>query len=151
MDLHNLRPKTETKREKRIGRGGKRGTTSGRGTKGQKSRAGHRIRPAVRDLMMKIPKARGFNFKGFKGSFISVDLAVVEAGFNPGEKVTPRTLLERGLVSFKKGALPKVKILGDGDLKKKLEIDSCVVSASAKAKIEKAGGSIKVQSEKSIK
>ena len=143
MDLHNLRPKTETKREKRIGRGGKRGTTSGRGTKGQKSRAGHRIRPAVRDLMMKIPKARGFNFKGFKGSFISVDLAVVEAGFNPGEKVTPRTLLERGLVSFKKGALPKVKILGAGRLTKKLIFENLAVSQSAAKKILALGGEVR--------
>lgn len=143
MDLHNLRPKTETKREKRIGRGGKRGTTSGRGTKGQKSRAGHRIRPAVRDLMMKIPKARGFSFKGLGGSFVGIDLGIIETGFNAGEKVTPRTLLERGLVSFKKGALPRVKVLGAGRLTKKLIFENLAVTQSAAKKILALGGEIR--------
>ncbi len=143
MDLHNLKPHTKIKKNKRIGRGGKRGTTSGRGTKGQKSRAGHRIRPAIRDLMMKIPKARGFNFKGFKGDFIVVDLTVVEAGFSSGEKVTPRTLLDHGLVSFKKGALPKVKILGAGRLTKKLIFENLAVTQSAAQKILALGGEIR--------
>lgn len=60
MQLHELQPFHATKTEKRIGRGGKRGTTSGRGTKGQKARAGHRIRPAERDLIQQLPKKRGF-------------------------------------------------------------------------------------------
>ena len=80
-----------------------------------------------------------------------VNVGDLEKKFNDGEKITPAALLKNKLIFRVGGRLPKVKILGDGDLKKKLEIDSCVVSASAKAKIEKAGGSIKVQSEKSIK
>lgn len=59
MQLHELQPKTKNKKKKRIGRGGKRGTYCGRGLKGQKSRAGRRIRPAVRDVILRIPKLRG--------------------------------------------------------------------------------------------
>lgn len=63
MQLHELQPLHPAKNEKRIGRGGKRGTTSGRGTKGQKARSGHRIRPAERDLIQQLPKLRGFKNK----------------------------------------------------------------------------------------
>jgi len=59
MQLHQISPAHSNKKGKRVGRGGKRGTYSGRGIKGQKARAGHRIRPAIRDFMMKIPKLRG--------------------------------------------------------------------------------------------
>ncbi|KKU11931.1 MAG: hypothetical protein UX16_C0001G0027 [Parcubacteria group bacterium GW2011_GWB1_45_7] len=59
MQLHELKPTTVNKGKKRIGRGGKRGTYSGKGMKGQKSRAGRRIRPAIRDLMQRTPKLRG--------------------------------------------------------------------------------------------
>lgn len=59
MQLHELQAIHENKEAQRIGRGGKRGTTSGRGQKGQKSRSGHRIRPAVRDMIQRLPKLRG--------------------------------------------------------------------------------------------
>ncbi|MDE2144662.1 MAG: hypothetical protein KGJ01_01695 [Patescibacteria group bacterium] len=64
MQLHELSPLHKNKEEKRIGRGGKRGTFSGRGTKGQRARAGHRIRPAERDLIQHMPKLRGTRNKG---------------------------------------------------------------------------------------
>ncbi len=63
MQLYELKPSHKNKKHKRVGRGGKRGTTSGGGTKGQKSRAGHRIRPAERDLIQRLPKLKGFNNK----------------------------------------------------------------------------------------
>ena len=63
MQLYELKPNHKNKKHKRVGRGGKRGTTSGKGTKGQKSRAGHRIRPAERDLIQRLPKLKGFNNK----------------------------------------------------------------------------------------
>jgi large subunit ribosomal protein L15 len=63
MQLHELKPFHPNKKQRRVGRGGKRGTTSGRGTKGQKARAGHRIRPAERDLIQRLPKLRGFKNK----------------------------------------------------------------------------------------
>lgn len=59
MQLHQIQPTHQNKSKKRVGRGGKRGTYSGRGMKGQKSRAGHKIRPAIRDLMQRTPKLRG--------------------------------------------------------------------------------------------
>ncbi|OGY57237.1 MAG: hypothetical protein A3E61_01280 [Candidatus Colwellbacteria bacterium RIFCSPHIGHO2_12_FULL_43_12] len=63
MQLHDLKPFHLNKTGKRVGRGGKRGTTSGHGTKGQKSRSGHKIRPAERDLIQRLPKLRGFRNK----------------------------------------------------------------------------------------
>lgn len=116
------------KKKKRVARGGKRGTTAGRGTKGQKSRSGHRIRPAERDLLIRIPKLRGYKNKplGTKPRAVNVgDL----------DKMTE--------TSFNRKNLGNVKILGEGDLKKKVTIEGLPVSKSAKAKIEKAGGTIK--------
>lgn len=143
MDLHNLKPKTSRRKEKRVGRGGKRGTTSGRGTKGQRARAGHRIRPAVRDLMMKIPKRRGFKFKSFKPGYVVVSLSDLEKNFNGGEKVTPRTLQQKGLIHLGKGVAPRVKVLNEGRLTKKLILENVAVSQSAAAKILALKGEIR--------
>lgn len=143
MDLHELKPNTLRKFHKRIGRGGKRGTTSGKGTKGQKSRSGHRIRPAIRDLMMKIPKSRGANFKGIGVGFIVLGLSVLENNFDSGEKVTPKILNEKGLVKFKKGALAKIKILDKGILTKKLILENLSVSEPAAKKIITLGGEVR--------
>jgi len=143
MELHELKSKTPRKYHQRIGRGGKRGTTSGRGTKGQKSRSGHRIRPAIRDLMMKIPKSRGANFKSLGRAFATLNLSVLEKNFNPGEKVTPKTLKEKGLVGFKKGSRANVKILDEGKLTKKLILENLSVSESAAKKIISLGGEVR--------
>jgi large subunit ribosomal protein L15 len=142
MQLHQLKRKTENKREKRVGRGGKRGKTSGRGTKGQKARAGHRIMPAIREQLKKLPKLRGYKQKSIQDKPAVVNLATLEHFFSAGEAVTPATLLERKAVRSRKGKLPVVKILGDGELSKKLTVSNCKVSASARTKIEKAGGTI---------
>ncbi len=66
MQLHELRPKHKLKKKKRIGRGGKTGTYSGRGVKGQKSRAGAKFEPIIRGLIKRYPKLRGYRFKGKK-------------------------------------------------------------------------------------
>jgi len=66
MQLHQIQSIHKSKTKKRVGRGGKRGTYCGRGIKGQKSRAGVKIRPAARDLIKKIPKMRGYKFKRIK-------------------------------------------------------------------------------------
>ena len=76
MQLHNLSIKN--KKEKRVARGGKRGTTSGRGQKGQKSRSGHRIRPAQRDLLIRIPKLRGYKNKPKSKFNLVLSLAELE-------------------------------------------------------------------------
>ncbi len=145
MQLHELKPKTATKSAKRVGRGGIRGKTSGRGTKGQKARAGHSIRPDVREKLKKLPKMRG---RGIQGLYsiqekpAVVNVSSLEVAFKAGETISPAVLVERGLVRARKTITPAVKILGNGEVTKKFIIAGCVVSGSAKEKIEKAGGSI---------
>ncbi len=138
MQLHELKRATPQKKVKRVGRGGVRGKTSGRGTKGQKARAGHSIMPAIREQLKKLPKRRGYNFKSIKDKPAVINIAHLEKFFSSGDAVNPKVLVERGAV--KEGI--KIKILGDGDITKKLVISGCLVSGSARAKIEKAGGSI---------
>lgn len=142
MQLNLLQRTRANKSEKRVGRGGGRGKTSGRGTKGQKARAGHRIRPDVREKVKKLPKLRGYQFKSIQTKPLVLNVAALEKTFAAGDTVNPRVLIERGLLDVRKGTLPSVKILGDGELSKKLTISGCVVSGSAKEKIEKAGGTI---------
>ena len=144
MQLHTLQRKTTSKGSKRIGRGrasGK-GKTSGRGTKGQKARAGHRIRPDVREKLKKLPKLRGYAFKSIESKPIVVNLSALESAFSSGDTITPVLLREKGLIRTRKGETPKVKILGTGDITKKLTIQGCAISGSAREKLEKAGGSI---------
>ncbi len=142
MQLNDIKIKTPKKSKKRVGRGGKRGTYSGKGMKGQKSRAGNKIRPEIRDIIKKLPKRRGSSAPTIEVKPQIVNLSELEALFPQEKKVTPRELLTLGLVRRIKGRVPEVKILGKGDIKKKLEVLKCGVSESAKEKIEKAGGSI---------
>lgn len=147
MQLHQLKPKHKLKKKKRIGRGGKRGTYSGKGIKGQKSRAGRKFAPVIRELIKKYPKLRGYRFKGHKGNLVVVNVGVLEERFGSSEIVTPKLLLERKIIRRIKGKVPKVKILGKGEITKKLIIENCEVSKAAKEKIEKAGGSIKLKTQ----
>jgi large subunit ribosomal protein L15 len=144
MQLHQLRPTHPKKQRKRIGRGGKRGTYSGRGIKGQKAHAGRRLEPIIRRWIKRYPKIRGYKFK-FKiqnAKCKIVNLDILEKKFKTGERVNPEILLERKIIRRIKGRVPKVKILGKGEITKPLTVDSCQVSKSAKEKIEKAGGRI---------
>lgn len=136
MQLHNLAPKTKFRKSRRIGRGGKRGTFSGRGIKGQKARAGAKIRPAERDILKKIPKLRGYKFKSFKTRPATVNLNLLQKEFNEGETVSPKILLKKKLIGKIKGRVPKVKILGKGDLKKKLIFEDVIFSKSAKIHVK---------------
>lgn len=111
MQLHTLTAPSKTKRAQRIGRGGKRGSFSGRGIKGQKARAGRRIRPEMRDLIMKMPKRRGYKHTGPKDSFAIIDGAVIAKKFKAGDKVTPKILVTKRLVKRIGGKVPSVKIL----------------------------------------
>lgn len=142
MQLHQLKPKYKSKKSKRVGRGGKRGTYSGKGQKGQTSRSGARIRPALRDLIKKIPKLRGYRYKRKGRKTVEINLDVLGKEFLPGEKVTPQILLKRGMVQRIKGVLPEIKLLGDGVLEKKLLVERCKFSKKAKEKIEAAGGKV---------
>ncbi len=149
MQLHELKPTTPKKTPKRIGLGGKRGKTSGRGMKGQTARAGNSTRPEMRDIIKKLPKLRGHGknrartVNAERELPIVVNVSVLEANLESGVTVTPALLVATGLISGVRKRAPKVKILGNGELKKAFMIADCQVSESAKTKIEAAGGSVK--------
>ena len=145
MQLHQLKPAHKPKKRKRVGRGGKRGTYSGRGMKGQKSRAGRKLAPVIRELIKKHPKLRGYRYKIPKKNKTAVNLDVLEKEFKESEVVSPESLLKKKLISKIKGKVPKVKILSKGNLNKKLIVKQCEVSKTAKEAIEKAGGKVKEQ------
>jgi large subunit ribosomal protein L15 len=155
--LSNLQSNTPRKSTKRVGRGGKRGTYSGKGSKGQKSRAGASIKPGFRGgdnrIWQLFPKQRGASKKpGGSGIYAkhrfyqlrkdkSPVINVEEFNkFSDGETVNPKTLFEKGIV----GRTEKnVKILGDGELTKQLKFEGFKFSKSARQKVVKVGGSIK--------
>jgi large subunit ribosomal protein L15 len=143
MQLHELSPKHKLKKKKRVGRGGKRGTYSGRGSKGQKSRAGRKMQPVIRELIKRYPKLRGYRFKRRQKNIAVLNTGILEEKFKDSDVINPKVLFERGLVRRIKGRMPKVKILSKGEITKKLIIKNCKVSKTAKNKIEKAGGTIK--------
>lgn len=147
MQLHSLSPHTKNRKPAPVGRGGKRGKTSGRGGKGQTARAGHKIRPEVRDLIKKLPKRRGYGknrsrtVRTNRMAITVVNLAALEISYNQGETVSPGSLLAKGLVRRTKGRAPAVKILGVGSLTKALVVKGCTLSATARAALVAAGGS----------
>jgi large subunit ribosomal protein L15 len=143
MQLHQLKPIHKRKAKKRVGRGGKKGTYSGKGIKGQKARAGRKLQPMIRELIKRYPKLRGYRQKTRERIEVEVNLSTLEKKFKSGEKITPKILIERRIIRKIKGRIPEVKILGKGELKKKLVIEDCKVSKGAREKIEKAGGTIK--------
>lgn len=146
MELHNLKPGAPKKSRKRLGRGSGSGlgTSSGKGTKGQKARSGGGIRPGFEGgqmpLYRRLPK-RGFNNYRFATVFEIVNLDVLEERFAAGETVNAETLIAKGLI---KGNKDGVKVLGNGELTKKLVLEVNKISASAQEKVEKAGGSVTV-------
>lgn len=143
MQLHELKPKHKTRNKKRIGRGGKKGTYSGKGLKGQKSRAGRKMVPIIRELVKKYPKLKGYRRFVFEKDTIVVNLELLEKTSKDGETINPSNLIKKGIVRMIKGRTPKIKILGNGEITKKIILEKCKVSKTAKEAIEKAGGSIK--------
>jgi len=142
MQSHELKRRTPNKKTPKVGRGGRRGKTSGRGHKGQKARTGHSIRPEIRDMIKKIPKKRGYKFNSFREKPQGVNVSLLEEIFNSGDVVNVSALLKKGIVKRNEGKSPKVKILGFGEIEKKLKFTGVLVSKVAKEKIEKVGGSI---------
>ena len=145
MQIHNIKRKTPNKKVMIVGRGGKRGKTSGRGGKGQTARAGHKARPEWRDFIKRMPKLRGYSFQSITGvnnPVTAVNLDLINAAFKDGATVKPSTLFAVGIIEQYKGKNQKIKILGSGDIKKKITVVGCTVSKSAKEKIEKAGGKV---------
>ena len=160
MNLSNLKSNTLRKSQKRIGRGGKRGTYSGKGSKGQKSRAGASVRAGFRGgdnrIWQLFPKQRGASKKpGRAGNdaphrkhryyMLKHDKSPVVNieefnKFDDGETVNPKTLFEKRIL---RRVEKEVKILGDGGLNKKLIFEGFSLSKSARDKIIKAGGTIR--------
>lgn len=142
MRLHELSPVAgSTKERKRIGRGpaSGQGKTAGKGHKGQKARAGRGMRPGFEGgqmpLQRRVPK-RGFN-NIFRKEFAKVNVSSLDKVFDDGAVVTIDALLEKGLI---KKTLDGVKVLGSGEISKKLTVQVNAFSESAKQKIEAAGG-----------
>ena len=142
IHLHSLKPKRgSTHKKKRLGtgQGSGHGQTCTRGQKGQNSRSGEPKRVdfagGQMPLLRRIPK-RGFNNNFFKKDYEEINISTLEKYFNDGDHITPEVLREKGIV---KSDLA-VKILGEGELRKKLIISANAFSKSAKDKIEKAGG-----------
>lgn len=145
MRLHTLKPRPGAKhRVKRLGAGESsgRGKTAGKGHKGQKARSGGSIRPSFEGgqmpLVRRLPK-RGFSNAKFKETVGIVNVDDLEKSFDEGAVINERLLREQGLL---RGRLDAVKLLGRGELTKRFTVQVDRASASAKEKIEKAGGSL---------
>lgn len=147
-------PEGANKKPKRVGRGSSSGlgTTAGKGNKGQQSRSGKGT-PYVgfeggqMPLYRRIAQ-RGFSNSPFKKEFAIINLVDLEAKYADGETVNRTSLKEKGLVGK---IVDGIKVLGNGEISKKLTVEVEKISASAKEKIEKVGGSVKVIAEKSAK
>ena len=146
MQINTLIPTVKNKKTMIVGRGGKRGKTSGRGGKGQTARAGNKRRPELRDFIKRIPKLRGRGVnsnKSIQERAFPVNLSLKESVFESGSTVSPKTMVEKGIVNTINGKIPKVKVLALGEITKKLDFVDCIVSQGAKAKIEKNQGTIR--------
>jgi large subunit ribosomal protein L15 len=144
-------PAGANKKPKRVGRGSSSGlgSTAGKGNKGQQSRSGSAV-PYVgfeggqMPLFRRIAQ-RGFSNAAFKKEYEIFNVSDLDAKFADGETVNRESLRAKGLVGK---VIDGVKILGDGNISKKLTVEVEKISASAKEKIEKAGGSVKLVAEK---
>jgi len=131
---------------RRVGRGqsSTRGKTSGRGGKGQTARAGHKVRPELRDIIKKLPKRRGFGKNrgrtvvGTRLDAVAVSLSRLDQLFDSGAEITSAALREKGILGRRSGP---AKIV-DGEIRKKFTIRGIAISASARIAVEKTGGSI---------
>ncbi|MEA2399265.1 MAG: large subunit ribosomal protein [Thermoleophilaceae bacterium] len=154
IGLHNLKPAPGSRhRKKRVGRGEGSGVgkTSGRGQKGAGSRSGFKTRPGAEGgqmpIHMRLRKLRGphmkksMPFERFRTHTQPVNLRDLEARFEAGDEVTPATLVTHGLA--KRKGVP-VKVLGQGELSKKLTVSAHAFSTTAREKIETAGGTCSV-------
>lgn len=147
MQLHQLKFKHKKKKVRRVGRGGKRGTYSGHGSKGQKSRAGARIRPGFRGgdnpIWKLFPKQRGatkrvdIKHSKFRVTYHKpaiINLGALDSHFQENETVSPKTLMQKGIIDSAKHG---VKILAGGETKKKLKFSGVKFSKAAQGKVSK--------------
>ncbi len=145
MQRHTLKVKQKNTK-KRVGRGLTRGTTSGRGTKGQRARAGARIRPQFRDELKKIPKLRGHTknrVKSVRSRIVpSTTISLSDMNTIQSKNISPQVLLKGGVIKKCKGRVPLVKILANGDIQRAITVRNCEVSIRAQEKIKGSGGTI---------
>jgi len=144
MQIHELKPDHKSKDRKIVGRGGKKGSYSGKGIKGQSSRAGRKMVPIIRELIKRYPKLKGYRAFVLQDNSVTVDLSVLEKKTKDGDVINPQNLILKKIIHLAKGKVPTVKILGNGKLTKKLIIENCKVSKGAKEIIEKAGGTVRI-------
>ena len=142
MQIHQLRSSNKSSKKRKVGRGGKRGTYSGRGIKGQRSRAGSKIKSQVREMILKFPKRRGVSFNSLKKKSIAIQLKDIAKIFPDGAIITLNKIKKANLISSKKNEFRPIKILGAIALSKKYIIKNCPVSEKVKEAIEKAGGKV---------
>ena len=144
-------PQGANKKPKRVGRGSSSGlgTTAGKGNKGQQSRSGGKTYVGFEGVQMPLYRRiarKGFSNYPFKKEYVCINVELLETKFNDGETVNKASLVEKGFISSKSNSM--VKVLGNGEITKKLTVEVDKVSASAKEKIEKAGGSVKTAESK---
>ena len=142
MQLHSIQRKTKHKKSKLVGRGATRGMYSGKGRKGQKARAGRKMRPEMRDIIKKIHKKRGYQFASIYKKPATINVGMLQ-DFPEGTVISSKFLAQKKLIHHTGGKAPIVKILGNGDLTKKLIFSGLTFSKEARVKIEKSGGEIK--------
>ena len=141
MQIHQIQPKHLPIKSRRRGRGGKRGTYSGKGMKGQKSRAGSKIKPQAREALLKFPKRRGVKFKRVPRNLVIVNINTIQAAFPQGGTITPKKLKNQGFIS-KSSKSVSLKLIGKGEIKNPYIIKGMLVSKTVKVLIEKSGGKI---------
>ncbi len=100
------------------------------------------MKPAIRDILKRYPKLRGYRFKSREEHIATITLGDLERNFERVEKVTPEALVDKRVVRRLRGRIPAIKILAGGRITKPLIIEKCMASSTAKEKIEKAGGKI---------
>lgn len=150
MKLNELSPSVPKKERKRVGRGNSSGwgKTAGKGSNGQNSRAGGGVKPYFEGGQMpiyrRVPK-RGFSNAIFKKEYTLVSLSLLNDNFEDGEVVSLETLFDKFLI---KNGRDGIKVLGNGELNKKLTVKAHKVSKSAKAAIEAKGGSVEIIEDK---
>lgn len=144
MQIHQLKPVHKSKNKKRVGRGGKKGTYSGKGGKGQSARAGRKMVPIIRELIKRYPKLKGYRSFVLEDPTVIVNFEVLEKKYNDGQIISPQILVKDGILRSINGKMPKVKILGKGKLTKKFIFENCKISGRAKEALEKAGGTVKI-------
>lgn len=138
---------SQVKKRKRVGRGGSRGGTSGKGHKGQHARSGGGVRIGFEGgqtpLLRRLPK-HGFNNAQFARVVSIVKLEAIEKLFNAGDVVTKSDFVLKGLVHTTSGRIPLVKVLSNGTLSKKITVQADLFSKEAIRKIEAVGGKAEV-------